>query len=249
MSSAGVAPPSATCTGSPSLNLDVDPTIGYQYPNNNQVSGYVCETSPFGIYSAQRLANCCMGPLHTVSQPTSPGDISYPASCVSWCYVNATLDIIGNTTPENPYGFSEFYLCLYPDAYSPNGPNSTGFVTCGFVNDPAGEASMATVLPSPATSITTQSVQTNAHTADPPGSAQTSTEETETLGSTSAAPTTSARRTSSATSTSPSSTTSAPAAAAPTTANTGTASGLAGVRKTILVTALWIVSTCFFIMQ
>ncbi|KAF2157268.1 hypothetical protein K461DRAFT_264192 [Myriangium duriaei CBS 260.36] len=185
----------AACTGSPSLNLVIDPHIGYQWPNNSQVSGYVCTTAPFGEYSAQRFAACCQGTVHTVSQPTAPGDISYPASCVSWCFVNATSDITGNTTPANPYGFSDYFLCLYPGTYAQDQGAGQGGVTCGWVNDPNGPASTATQSPSPTwnlqSSYSTVSIQTSAHTADPPlDSSTTSLSETtsQTTSSTTTAP-------------------------------------------------------------
>lgn len=136
-------PGTTRCAGSPSLDLYQDPTIGYQYPNSSSVSGCVCLSPPFGYYATPSFAQCCTGPVHNVTSPSMPGKLSYPAKCVAWCYVVSTLDILGNTTPDNPYGFSDLFLCLTGNSTT----SSNGGVTRGFVNDPAGEASFATARP------------------------------------------------------------------------------------------------------
>ena len=104
-----------------------------QFPQNN-VSGLVCMTSPFGGYP--RFAQCCDSPVHNVTQPTTPGDLGYPASCTAWCYVKPERTV-GHGSAQNPYGFDDYYLCLIDNGYETDSYGGT----CGWVNDAAGEAS------------------------------------------------------------------------------------------------------------
>jgi len=136
-----------TCTGSPSNNLVNNPNYGYQWPNGSDISGYVCTTPPIGIYSAPRFAQCCTGPVHNITAPTEPGDESYPASCVAWCYVDWHQDITGNASPSNPYGFSENFLCNFPMDADGNPIGRSGSIICAFINDPEGQASSETTYP------------------------------------------------------------------------------------------------------
>ncbi|PNS15506.1 hypothetical protein CAC42_765 [Sphaceloma murrayae] len=118
------------------------PGPGYQWPIDASVKGFVCITPPKGKWSASsRLENCCAGSLTSVTNATTPDDISYPATCVSWCLVNAT-----SVLPPLPDGHDmpadDFFKCMNPDP-SDWEVSSSGYVyaeqdrdlLCDWVND------------------------------------------------------------------------------------------------------------------
>ncbi|KAF4556365.1 Hypothetical protein D9617_1g082410 [Elsinoe fawcettii] len=127
-----------------------DPTVSpamdgsmpaYQWPIAQSVKGFVCITPPKGKYSAaERLKKCCSGSLTSVTNVTQPKDISYPATCVSWCLVNAT-----SALPPIPEGdqmpADDLFKCMNPDPE--DWEHSNGYVfskqdsdlLCDFVND------------------------------------------------------------------------------------------------------------------
>lgn len=120
---------------------------GYQWPVSQSIKGYVCITPPFGQHSlGSRLENCCSGPLHTVTDVKKADDISYPATCVSWCTANATMDL--HQVPVNGEAVpSDLQKCLateqtewavIPGGYIVSKDESQWW--CAWVNDSESEA-------------------------------------------------------------------------------------------------------------
>ncbi|KAG8629876.1 hypothetical protein KVT40_001495 [Elsinoe batatas] len=118
---------------------------GYQWPIAKSVKGFVCITPPKGDYSSSsRLKNCCSKPLISVTNTTKPDDISYPATCVSWCLVNAT-SALPPIPKDNEFPADDLFKCMNPDPADWKMENGYVYsdqdseLLCDWVNDPKGK--------------------------------------------------------------------------------------------------------------
>jgi len=133
-------PSSSQCTGSPTFNLANPGDNKYsEWPSN--VPGLICKTPPIGYGSAERLPQCCSGPVYNITSPTSPDDPAYPVSCALFCQIDPELN---ETNEKYPYGFSEFFMCLNNGnvlGEEDGGPPRSFEVVCGTVTADNGEPS------------------------------------------------------------------------------------------------------------
>ncbi|KAK1706245.1 hypothetical protein BDP67DRAFT_182105 [Colletotrichum lupini] len=93
------------------------------------IAGIICKTPPVGRNSAPHFAECCSGTVYNITSPTSPNDQVYPVSCATFCQVSPEMNA---DNPNNPYGFSNHFMCLTDGAREP----SSWEVVCATVTPP-----------------------------------------------------------------------------------------------------------------
>ena len=109
------------CQGDPSFDLRSSNSFT-EWPSH--LSGYVCKTPPIGIYNAPNFSKCCSGTAYDITRPTNPDDPAYPMTCAIVCQVDPAFDA---NNPQNPYGFSDYFMCLM-EGYSSS--EEAGDVVC-----------------------------------------------------------------------------------------------------------------------
>lgn len=110
------------CSGHVTFNEVYNGAIS-EWPEN--LPGYICKAPPVGPESAPRLAQCCSGHVYNITSPTSPDDPAYPVTCATLCQVDPAFDA---KNESNPFGWSDFFMCL-----SDGGKPDSGSVNCGTV--------------------------------------------------------------------------------------------------------------------
>ncbi|KAI0396326.1 hypothetical protein F5Y17DRAFT_419524 [Xylariaceae sp. FL0594] len=78
------------CAGNPTLWQGGGPdgsVPAAKWPH--YIAGYLCQTPPFGIFSAPGFAACCPGRVYNVTAPSSADEEeTYPLSCAALCVVD-----------------------------------------------------------------------------------------------------------------------------------------------------------------
>jgi len=101
------------CAGNPTFRHGDGPSIPTKWPHD--IPGYLCQTPPFGIFSAPRFADCCSGKFYNITGTTSADDEAYPLSCAALCVVDSPASESGSDLHGTNGGLSslnDFYHCL-----------------------------------------------------------------------------------------------------------------------------------------
>ncbi|KAL2864262.1 uncharacterized protein BJX67DRAFT_225250 [Aspergillus lucknowensis] len=114
--------PTHQCSGYVTFN-EIHDSAFSEWPDN--LPGYICKAPPVGPESAPRLAQCCSGTVYNITSPTSRDHPAYPVSCATLCQVDPAFD---KSNDDNPYGWSDFFMCL-----TDGGQPDPGSVVCGTV--------------------------------------------------------------------------------------------------------------------